>query len=63
MTQGRQIGLGIAVGVVSAAALVIGFDVERSAANLGVASVVCVALAVALVELFSAPPYPGDHRR
>jgi len=46
------------VGVVSAGAILLAFDVERSAANVAVASAVCVALAVALLGLFSAPSYP-----
>ena len=53
MTHAKQVGLGVAAGVVGAVAVVYGFGVEPSALNLGVVSMICVSLAVALVELFS----------
>jgi hypothetical protein len=59
MMRARQIGLGVAVGAICTGAIVVGFDVERSARNLGVVAAICVALAVALVELFSDPSYGG----
>ncbi len=53
MTHAKQVGFGVVAGIVGAVALIYGFGVERSALNLGVVSMICVALAVALVELFS----------
>lgn len=52
MTHARQVGLGVAAGVVCAVAVIYGFGVEASAVNVGVVSMICVSLAVALVELF-----------
>ncbi len=53
MTHTKQVGLGVVAGVIGAVALIYGFGVEPTALNLGVVSMICVSLAVALVELFS----------
>lgn len=52
MTHAKQVGIGVAAGIVGAVAVIYGFGVEPSALNLGVVSMICVSLAVALVELF-----------
>ena len=52
MTQVQQVAFGVVAGVVSAVAIVFGFGVEPSAMNVGVVSMICVSLAVALVQLF-----------
>ncbi len=53
MTHAKQVGLGVVAGVIGAIALIYGFGVEPTPLNLGVVSMICVSLAVALVELFS----------
>ena len=55
MTQARQVGFGVAAGVVCAVAVLYGFGVEPTAMNVGVVSMICVSLAVALVQLFGDP--------
>ena len=52
MTQAKQVGLGVAAGVVGAVAVIYGFGVEPTVMNIGVVAMICVSLAVALVQLF-----------
>ncbi len=55
MTRGRQVILGVVVGLGLAFVVIHGFDVEWSTMNLGVVSMICVSLSVALIELFGEP--------
>jgi lipopolysaccharide export LptBFGC system permease protein LptF len=54
----RKIGFGVASGVIAAGAIALGFDVPRTAGNLGVLIGICVGVALALVQLINAPSYP-----